>query len=210
MKRIPMAHELAGLYAAERERLCTACGTGGGDYENPVFGEGIYAPKLMLIGEAPGRDEAKLGRPFVGRAGKQLDALLEKAGILREQAFVTNAVKFRPVSIKGGRTANRTPSIREVREGLPLLARELACVKPVYAATLGNTPLKAICLLADRAPLPVGAVHGSIQMFSVNGTPLAVFPLYHPASVIYNPSLLPELEEDVLCLGSLLKEVKEA
>ena len=68
-----------------------------GEYEAPVFGEGPMGPRLMLIGEAPGAEEAQFGHPFVGRAGKTLDALLDGAGIVRKNIFVTNAVKFRPI-----------------------------------------------------------------------------------------------------------------
>ena len=88
---------LEELYSAERGRLSALIEKNDGDYASPVFGEGPYSPKLMLIGEAPGREEAEAGRPFVGKAGRQLNELLNKASINRQDVFVTNAVKFRPV-----------------------------------------------------------------------------------------------------------------
>ena len=198
------AENLKALYEAEGARLLTLS-DGAGEYALPVFGEGDARAQLVLIGEAPGGDEAKQGRPFVGKAGKQLDALLAMAGIDREQVFVTNAVKFRPVNIKNGRFSNRTPSLAEVRQSLPVLEAELKLVRPLLIATLGNTPLKALCLLAGMRPITVGAAHGQIQDFIIGGTAVTVFPLYHPASVIYNPALLPELEKDIRRLGDVLR-----
>ena len=92
-----MTDALRLLYDAERARLSGLSTQNNGDYLNPVFGEGPLTPHLMLIGEAPGREEAAAGHPFVGKAGRQLNELLELAGIARGDVFVTNAVKFRPI-----------------------------------------------------------------------------------------------------------------
>ena len=207
-----MENELLALYAAERARLhAMACGNGrSGEYEAPVFGEGPMGPRLMLIGEAPGAEEAQLGHPFVGRAGKTLDALLDGAGIVRENIFVTNAVKFRPINIKARSISNRTPTPKELRESLPVLERELLLVKPQLIATLGNTPLRAMYLLAGADPVSIGDAHGHLWPLTICSMPLAVFPLYHPASVLYRPSLLPIVEMDVKHLGSILNKTEEA
>lgn len=90
---------LVELYEKERLRIAETA-DGRGDYSHPVFGEGPVNPLVMLIGEAPGGDEAKQGRPFVGKAGKQLDALLSGAGIDRSRVYITNTVKFRPRECK--------------------------------------------------------------------------------------------------------------
>ena len=96
-----------------------------------VFGEGPRGARVMLVGEAPGEREALEGRPFVGRAGKNLDAFLEGAHIRREELYVTNAVKFRPVRTSpAGRTVNRPPTQEEIRLFMPWLAREIALVAP--------------------------------------------------------------------------------
>ena len=206
-----MEEKLSALYAAERARLHAAAARGRtGEYEAPVFGEGPLHPRLMLLGEAPGAEETRLGRPFVGKAGKNLNMLLALAGITRTCVYVTNAVKFRPTNVKARSISNRPPSPAELAEGLPTLKDELRLVNPSVVATLGNTPLKALCLLGGREPLPIGSVHGRMLKFMIDGMPLCVFSLYHPASVIYNRSLLPLLEEDVTCLGSILNEIKEA
>ncbi len=201
---------LLALYEAERMRLNTTPVKRPGERGRPVFGEGPLAPRLMLIGEAPGAEETRLGRPFMGKAGKNLDALLALAGIARESVFVTNAVKFRPVNVKARGISNRTPTPAELRESLPSLEKEILLVRPALAATLGNTPLRALCLLAGAEPLLIGDVHGRMQTLLIGGTPLCVFPLYHPASVIYNPTLLPVMKADAKRLGSILNETKEA
>ena len=96
---------LVELYEKERLRIAETA-DGRGDYSHPVFGEGPVNPLVMLIGEAPGGDEAKQGRPFVGKAGKQLDALLSGAGIDRSRVYITNTVKFRPVNVKPKSVSN--------------------------------------------------------------------------------------------------------
>ncbi len=199
---------LSALYLQERERLCAYGETASrlGEYLSPVFGEGPINPRLMLIGEAPGAEESKSGHPFVGKAGQQLDALLAAAGIDRAAVFVTNTVKYRPVNIRNGRSSNRTPSPEELRAGLSLLEKEIALVKPGIIATLGNTPLRAMMLLSGSAPVTVGGAHGNMMTLSLESGRVRLFPLYHPASVIYNRSLAQTLEEDMKSLGKILAQ----
>ena len=166
-----------------------------------VFGEGPRGARVMLVGEAPGEREALEGRPFVGRAGKNLDAFLEGAHIRREELYVTNAVKFRPVRTSpAGRTVNRPPTQEEIRLFMPWLAREIALVDPGCVVTLGNVPLRAVT--GER--LSIGDVHG--RLLEAQGRPL--FPLYHPASVLYNPSLRAIYAADVASLARWLAENK--
>ncbi len=195
------------LYAAERERLAALENPArAGDYAHPVFGRGPKNPALMLIGEAPGREEAQTGTPFVGKAGKQLDELLELAGIDRRDVFVTNAVKFRPVHIKPRGASNRTPQRSEVLASLPLLGAEIALAAPRFIATLGNTPLFAIAALSGLKPTVVGTVHGQPQTVAINAARYTLFPLYHPASGIYNRELIRIMKEDLLRLGAFVRE----
>lgn len=197
--RNTLPHKLMEAYAAEARRLLALAesSTLGGDYAHPVFGEGAVPAFSMLIGEAPGKEEAASGHPFVGKAGKQLNALLCNAGIQRETLFVTNAVKYRPV-VRGPRsTRNRTPANREVGEALPLLEREIALVGPKLLVTLGNTPLKAVLQLFGMPEQTVGMLHGTLLSLEKNGEPILLFPLYHPASGIYNPANIPVMEADV-------------
>ena len=111
-----------------QENLLTAVQTSPYHEKTIVFGEGAEAPLLMMIGEAPGGDEEKQGRPFVGKAGKNLSAFLEVVGLKREEIYISNVVKLRPTkeSPKTGKAVNRPPSAEEIAFFLPLLHWEMS------------------------------------------------------------------------------------
>lgn len=156
-----------------------------------VVGEGPSNARVALVGEAPGKDETLQGRPFVGKAGKNLDEFLDMTGLKRADLYITNVVKFRPVRVSDkGTTANRPPNAEEIALFKPWLLEELTTLCPDFIVTLGNTPLKALC----GAKEVIGAAHGRV-LSEVLGAKL--FPLYHPASVIYNRSLRPVYEDDL-------------
>lgn len=165
---------------------------------NFVLGEGKSDhPGMMLIGEAPGEQEVLQGRPFVGKAGKNLDSFLSVLDIKREDIYITNAVKFRPTkSGVKGRKSNRTPTAHEQKAFIPWLRAEISCVRPGLLVTLGNTPLRAIF----RKEASIGDCHGTLKK---NSDGWAVFPLYHPAAVIYNRSLLETYQKDLLKLKEM-------
>ena len=176
-----------------------------GDYERPVFGWGNLGADMMFIGEAPGREEAERGVPFIGRAGQQLDALFALAGLNRELAYVTNVVKYRPVTRSTRSVRNRTPGKKEIAQGLDLLQLEILTVCPRCIITLGNTPLLALLALSDsELSGTIGTFHGRALPITVGGCHVDLFPLYHPASGIYNRMLLPIMEQDILALGEHL------
>lgn len=173
-----------------------------GDERRVVYGEGAAGAPLMLIGEAPGEQEALQGRPFAGRAGKNLDAFLELAGLSREALYVTNAVKFRPTRLSAaGRVTNRPPTREEVALMRPWLLREIGLVRPRCIATLGNVPLPAV----TGARLTVGEAHGT--RVSAPDAPCPVFALYHPASLLYRRSLTSVYERDVAALAAFLRSL---
>ena len=175
-----------GLYEGEKKVL--------------VFGEGRTNAPVMLVGEAPGEQESLQGRPFVGKAGKNLDEFLEGAGMEREALYVTNTVKFRPTKVSAvGRIVNRPPTQEEVKLFLPWLKREIELVNPKCVVTLGNVPLKA---LTDRKQV-IGDLHGRFADF---GSRL-LFPMYHPASVIYNPSLKEVYRRDLAVFAQWYREL---
>lgn len=164
-----------------------------------VYGEGSVGARVMLIGEAPGEQETLKRRPFVGKAGKNLDEFLELAKLNRSELYVTNTVKFRPTRVSNaGRIVNRAPTQEEIALFYPFLLREIELVKPEYVVTLGNVPLQT---LTDRKTL-IGAVHG--QTIEKHG--FTLYPMYHPASLIYNPSLREVYRADVLRLSEMLDE----
>ena len=176
-----------GLYEGERKTL--------------VHGEGRLGARVMLIGEAPGEQETLQGRPFVGKAGKNLDEFLELAGIDRAELYVSNTVKFRPTKISdAGRTVNRPPTQEEVHLFLPWLKKEIDMVNPECVVTLGNVPLQAV----TDSRITIGEAHGRLTAAGETGRPL--FPLYHPASLIYNRALAPVYEQDVRALADMLRK----
>ena len=165
-----------------------------------VFGEGPAQARLMLVGEAPGEQEAMLGRPFVGKAGKLLDAFIAGTGLTRGEMYVTNTVKFRPSRIsKAGRVVNRTPTQEEIAAFLPFLKKEIAQVDPACVVTLGNVPLRA--LLGEKET--IGQAHGQLRRQEDRLS----FPMYHPASMIYNPGLKAIFAQDMEKLGQLIKNI---
>lgn len=167
-----------------------------------VFGEGPMKPRLMLIGEAPGEQETLQGRPFVGKAGKNLDRFLELAGMKREEIYISNAVKYRPTKTgKTGRISNRPPTKDEIALFRPWLIDEIGRVKPKMIATLGNVPLHAV----TGQRVTIGEVHGKV--ISAGETGLSLYALYHPASLIYNRSLESVYEQDVRELSRVLRNM---
>ena len=166
-----------------------------------VFGDGDPAARVALVVEAPGEQETLLGKPFVGRAGRNLDAFLAGTGLRRADLYITNAVKFRPVrTAPNGRTGNRPPTREEAALFLPWLKKELALVSPALIVTLGNVPLQAV----TDSRLTIGEAHGKLMAAGETGRPL--FALYHPASLIYNRSLAPVYEQDVRALAEILRK----
>ncbi len=109
-----------------------------------VPGEGSPVARLMLVGEAPGKEEAEQGRPFVGRSGQLLNRVLEEVGISREQVWVTNVFKARPTTERGGRVVNRPPTAAEARIGENLLRQEIEIVRPRIVVCLGSLAARAI------------------------------------------------------------------
>lgn len=164
-----------------------------------VLGEGDVRARLALVGEAPGAQEEALGRPFVGTAGKNLDAFLQGIQLRREALYISNTVKFRPTKQgASGRLSNRTPTGAEVALFRPWLMEELDAVRPAVVATLGNTALRAV----TGQQLIIGDVHGRAL---TTEAPYVVFPLYHPASIIYRRELKATYEADVEKLREYLQ-----
>lgn len=173
-----------------------------------VFGEGnADRPRLMLIGEAPGEQEVMQGRPFVGKAGKNLDAFLEAVHLKREDIYITNVVKIRPTKVsEKGRVGNRPPSKEEIGLFLPWLKEEISLVSPGLLVTLGNVALRS--LLGKGT---IGEAHGRFHTVSLDTAEgktreYPLFALYHPASIIYNRALSQVYAQDLSVLDRALQE----
>lgn len=138
-----------------------------------VFGEGPEDADLMIIGEAPGEEEDRSGRPFVGRAGQLLDRILESVGMHRDEVYITNLVKRRP-------PGNRNPRPEETQASADILLQQIRIVKPKIIATLGNVPTQWFLDTSDG----ITRLHGTWHDW--NG--IRLMPLFHPAYLLRNPS----------------------
>jgi uracil-DNA glycosylase len=148
-----------------------------------VNGEGPVGAAIMLVGEAPGAQEDESGRPFVGRAGKFLESVLEENGVSRSNVFITNVVKCRP-------PGNRRPSEDEVEACLPCLSNELRKVRPKIVVALGFVAIKAITGMTDK----LGETIGKEIDVDFDGTKLRVVPCYHPAAAMRNRKMRRKFE----------------
>lgn len=157
----------------------------------PVIGEGNHDAKIMFVGEAPGQNEAKTGKPFCGAAGKILDELLESVEVDRKSVYVTNIVKDRP-------PANRDPLPSEIALYSPFLEKQIEIIKPLVIATLGRFSMKFIL---EKFNLPekersISVLHGKILNATSSYGKINIIPLYHPAVAIYNPSIKNAMKND--------------
>ncbi len=140
---------------------------------NVVPGEGDIASRVMFVGEGPGEDEDKTGRPFIGRAGQLLTQILNAAGFEREKVYITNIVKCRPPQ-------NRVPEIEEVLNCQGWLEAQIALLHPQIIVCLGNTPLKWFLHSTEGITKMRG------RWFTWRGA--ALMPMYHPSYLLRNDS----------------------
>lgn len=157
----------------------------------PVIGEGNHDAEIMFIGEAPGEEEAKCGRPFVGKSGKILDVLLREAGIARSEVYITSVVKDRP-------SGNRKPTKEEIQLYSPYTVKQIEIIKPKVIATLGSVAFEWVYenFGFNSAPLKISQSHG--KCFRIRkGLKAHMISLYHPAVALYDPKMLSILEKDM-------------
>jgi uracil-DNA glycosylase len=154
-----------------------------------VFGEGNENAEVMFVGEAPGFHEDKLGRPFVGQAGKLLDKLLTQIKWPRESVYITNIVKRRPPE-------NRDPFPDEIAEYKPYLKRQIQIINPKIIVPLGRFAMNYFLPNAK-----ISLDHG--KAYTLRGK--IIYPLYHPAAALRATAVLKSLESDFKKLPKLLK-----
>jgi uracil-DNA glycosylase family 4 len=170
-----------------------------------VFGDGNPDAELVFIGEAPGKNEDKLGKPFVGAAGKFLDEMLASVDLDRSDIYITNIVKYRPPN-------NRDPLPEEKKAFLPYLQAQLEVIQPKIMVTLGRHA--ASCFLPD---LQISAEHGKPKRIrlalrsdpdsTIDELILVILPLFHPAAALYNGSLRQTLVDDFAKIPGILAQV---
>lgn len=172
--------------AVEQCHACPLCET----RTNVVFGEGDPHARVLIVGEAPGKNEDLQGRPFVGAAGKFLDELLQDAGLKREEVFIANVLKCRPPS-------NRNPQANEIEACAPFLRMQTQSIDPYVIVTMGNFATQFILRTGTGITHLRGTVHQTGRFM--------VLPVYHPAAAIYDRSKRDVLIEDFKQVGQLVR-----
>jgi uracil-DNA glycosylase len=168
---------------------------------NTVFADGNPNGSVMIIGEGPGADEDRIGRPFVGRAGQLLDRMLAAIGLDRSSVLITNVVYWRP-------PGNRTPTAAEIASCLPFVLRHIALVRPKVLVLCGGT--------AAGALLPQGQgitrLRGRWFDLAVPGLdrPVPTLPMFHPSFLLRTPERKREAWRDLLSLRARLDELLAA
>lgn len=158
---------------------------------NVVFGTGDPHARVMLVGEAPGRNEDLSGEPFVGAAGHKLDALLAHAGLSRDEVYIANVLKCRPPS-------NRNPRAEEIVTCSPFLREQIRSVWPDVIVCLGNFASQFVL----RTNAGVTTLRGRLHQTGH----FVVCPTFHPAACIYHAEWQPLLEADLRMVGQWLAD----
>ncbi len=172
---------------AKETQICKDC-------KNIVVGKGNLQASILFVGEAPGANEDEQGLPFVGAAGKNLDALLSAVGLSLQDIYVTNILKCRPPQ-------NRAPLPDEIKAHTPWLISQIREMRPRVVCSLGNYATKFFLSglnpdLMDKQP-GITSVHGKVRKITFEGMTFTLIPLFHPAAIIYNRALLPLWEKDM-------------
>ena len=186
---MPKPHIPLEQIRAEVE-ACRKCPLADGRTQT-VFGVGNPAARVLIVGEAPGKNEDLQGEPCVGAAGKFLNELLAVAGLCREDVFIANVLKCRP-------PGNRDPRPEEIELCTPYLREQTRTIDPEFIVTLGNFSTKFIL----KTEVGITRLHGTLQ----KAGRFKVFPIFHPAAALYDGSKREALENDFATLGQLLRE----
>ena len=160
-----------------------------------VMGDGNPNANIVLIGEAPGKNEDEQGVPFVGAAGKFLNEMLAAAGMKREDVYITNIVKYRPPN-------NRDPSPEEKKAFWPYLLKQLQIIEPKIVVTLGRHSMEYF--------LPgqyISKIHGEPKRIQFGDHKIVIVPLYHPAAALYNGSMRQTLIDDFMRMPEIVAQI---
>jgi len=164
--------------------------------QRTVFADGNPEAKLMLIGEAPGADEDRLGLPFVGASGRLLDRMLLSIGQDRSSVYITNVVPWRP-------PGNRKPELAEVELCLPFITRHIELIDPAILVFLGGAPASALLARQDA----ISRLRGRWLDYSSSGLarPIPAMPTFHPAYLLRTPAHKREAWHDFLAISKRLQ-----
>ncbi|WP_342239216.1 uracil-DNA glycosylase [Inquilinus sp. OTU3971] len=163
-----------------------------------VFADGNPDSDIMIVGEAPGAEEDRLGKPFVGQSGKLLDRMLAAIGLDRTTVYISNIVNWRP-------PGNRQPNAAEIAISLPFIERHIALMQPKILLCAGGT--SAAALLATREGIT--RIHGRWfdRSFPDLPAPVPTMPIYHPAFILRQPGMKRDVWRDLLVLKHRMKEL---
>lgn len=173
---------------------CTRCGLAP-TRTTLVFGVGDPNARVMLVGEAPGRNEDLKGEPFVGAAGKLLDELLGHAGLCRDEVYIANVLKCRP-------PGNRDPQLDEIETCTPFLREQIRIIDPDVLVTLGNFATRFVL----KTNAGITGLRGTIQ----HAGRFTVLPIFHPAAAIYDRTKHDTLVSDFELLREILGSMRPA
>lgn len=165
----------------------------------PVVGEGDHQADIMFIGEAPGAQEDKTGRPFCGKAGDILNDLLEGIGIEREDVYIANVLKCRPPE-------NRDPRQEEIEACTPYLERQIEIIAPEVIVGLGNFGTKFVLSKynLEGEIKGISKIHGEVFSAHTLFGSIKIIPMYHTAVATYNPNKIDVLKKDFEVLKELV------
>jgi len=158
--------------------------------KNIVFGEGSSDASLLFVGEAPGREEDLVGKPFVGEAGKLLTRIIEAIDLSRKDVYITNVLKCRP-------PRNRDPQPEEIKTCLPFLKKQLRIIRPRIICALGRFAAQTLLETNEK----ISSLRGNIYEFQN----CKVVPTFHPASLLRNPQWKRPVWEDMQLIQKLLE-----
>lgn len=161
-----------------------------------VFGEGNPDALIYYLGEGPGFHEDQQGRPFVGMAGKLLDEVNLSIGIKRADVYISNVVRFRPLS-------NRDPEEFEIMAFQPYVDSEIQIIKPKIIVTLGRFSMGKF-FPGEK----ISGIHGKPKKMLWQGLDLVIIPMYHPAAALRNGNMMQSFKEDFKIIPQIMKEVR--
>ncbi|RZB35237.1 MAG: uracil-DNA glycosylase [Desulfobacteraceae bacterium Eth-SRB1] len=159
--------------------------------KNIVFGAGSPSARLVFVGEGPGFEEDKTGKPFVGAAGKLLTKIIQAIKLTREQVYICNIIKCRP-------PGNRNPELDEIKACFPFLERQIVALKPDFICTLGLFATQTLLETKE----PISKLRGHFRDYKG----IKLLPTYHPAYLLRNPDKKRDVWED---MKKLMNEMGE-
>lgn len=166
--------------------------------KNLVFSDGIVGARVMVVGEAPGADEDRVGKPFVGVSGQLLDRMLAAAGMSREtNVYISNILPWRPLG-------NRAPDAAVTEMCLPFIRRHIELAKPELVLMFGGVSAKALLDTSEG----ITRLRGKWKTLDIGGRSIPALPIYHPAYLLRQPQLKGQAWRDLLAVKQKLSELQ--